>query len=105
MKLNASVTVAGILLDVQSDNLKDLIRQVSFLQTLPTHGPDGSPVRFDYVDRSGYEFFGLVTETGWKLDFGQRKEDGALWAKTTEGWYRYDPEQNRRIPYSAQVAA
>lgn len=86
-----------VMLEVTADSPKALVSELSAYSEVLVHQTcgncKGTSVRHEHRLAKGYEFYGMrCLDCGAKLDFGQHKEGGTLFAKTGEGWQVYRSE-------------
>lgn len=83
------MTVKTALFDIRVEGAdeRELWRKAAFWQDLPTVCPvDGSPVRFGYANRGGFDYYYLEStgERRYEFQFGQSLEDKSLFPGRVE---------------------
>lgn len=93
--------------EVEGATQQEVWQQAAFWHALPTVCPvDGSPTRFGYANRGGYDFYFLAsTGSGrvYEYPFGQGKKNEGLFpgqyddkqGRTNRRWVYWDAEANR----------
>lgn len=93
MKMTLPMPGGGSL-EIVGDDQKALIREAAFWQGIPETCPvDGSPVRFEYRNPQGYDYYMLVSESGYEYKFGIKQDDHTLFPHGK--WTYYDPNAVR----------
>ena len=83
---------------VEGEDLKEVIKQASLLQSIPDKCPlCQGEVRLDYRKPKGYEYFSLrCTKCSATKNFGIAKEDNSLFLRWDDKFEKYAPKTQER---------
>lgn len=103
MKANLKVLSQSVSINLETDNIKDLVKHLSFLQQLPDACPKcGADIHFNYRFVDGNDFYGLECAAGHSTTFGQFKEGPVLFYKPREEWQKWGSQQEDHAPTQPQ---
>lgn len=92
MSLKANIKMGSTTIQVEADNVKDLIKEVSFFNELPHKCQNCSDTDLGFRHRSvsGNEYYELVCnnpDCGFTFPLGQHKDNkDTLFPNYTKGW-------------------
>ncbi len=103
--MKATLLINGIELVIEADKPKELIREISFWQSLPQACPLCSePLAFTYRTPQDFEYYGMICGNLHACNFGQNKDARSLFYKND--WKDVREFQNAELgDYSAHPNA